>query len=86
MQTSPDKDQIYLTSLWLYQGTSAKEKSLQSIFTHLAFCEVPISLRLHLLFPFHFHNVVVGNGCAEYFSLFPASVCVCVHVCIVGHQ
>ena len=60
----------------------------------------PSSLRLHLLFPFHFQNVVVGNRYAEYFALFPAGVCVCVcvcvcvyartrvraHVCIVGHQ
>lgn len=38
----------------------------------------PSSLRLHLLFPFHFQNVVVGNRYAEYFALFPAGVlCVC---------
>ena len=42
----------------------------------------PASLRLYLLFPFHFQNILVGNGCAEYSAVFPAGVCVCVCACV----
>lgn len=55
-------------------GTSAKKES--AVYNAFYTFGPPASLRLYFLFPFHFQNILVGNGCAEYSAVFPAGVCV----------
>lgn len=65
-------------------GTSAKKES--AVYNAFYAFGPPASLRLYFLFPFHFQNILVGNGCAEYSAVFPAGVCLCacVRACIGG--
>lgn len=59
-------------------GTSAKKES--AVYNTFYTFGPPASLRLYFLFPFHFQNILVGNGCAEYSAVFPAGVRACARV------